>query len=187
MSLRVTRVTRVPIRKAEARTLTLMIAPPTSVRGAGGGLACTCQAIQERFSDGAVNHSPGFAPFSHGREGRRGCGFVGLEENPLHSFQAQALSPPPHEAAAPTSFPAVRKWCKTRWVVRTFHRRNALTRPAGTREASASPRTRTDHAIVKVKVCVPLPCVSAHVTLVAPRLHRGHRNNFSRVADWLAV
>ena len=26
---------------------------------------------------GRANHPPGFAPFSHGREGRRGCGFVG--------------------------------------------------------------------------------------------------------------
>ena len=76
-SLRATRVTRIPIRKAGARTLALTIAAPAIVRGAGGGLACTCQASQERFSDGAVNHSPGIAPFSHGREGRRGCGFVG--------------------------------------------------------------------------------------------------------------
>ena len=43
-SLRATRVTRIPIRKAGARTLALTIAAPAIVRGAGGGLACTCQA-----------------------------------------------------------------------------------------------------------------------------------------------
>ena len=68
-SLRATRVTRIPIRKAGARTLALTIAAPAIVRGAGGGLACTCQAGQERFSDGACEPPTWFCTI-FSRQGR---------------------------------------------------------------------------------------------------------------------
>ena len=68
-SLRATRVTRIPIRKAGARTLTLTIAAPAIVRGAGGGLACTCQASQERFSDAACEPPTWFCTI-FSRQGR---------------------------------------------------------------------------------------------------------------------
>jgi len=68
-SLRATRVTRIPIRKAGARTLALTIAAPAIVRGAGGGLACTCQASQERFSDGACEPPTWFCTI-FSRQGR---------------------------------------------------------------------------------------------------------------------